>query len=102
MTIDKVNPAAAAGAYANIQRVAQSGGVSAGTPSFGDVLKNFATDAVETLHKSEKVSAAAVTGKADLVDVVTATDNAEMTLSTMKAFRDRVLSAYQEIMRTQM
>ncbi len=29
MPIDKVNPAAAAGAYANIQKVAQSGGVSA-------------------------------------------------------------------------
>lgn len=102
MPIDKINPAAAAGAYASTQKVAQTGGLSAGTPSFGDVMKDLITEGIGTLHSSEKVSAAAVTGKADLVDVVMATDTAETTLNTMKAIRDRALNAYQEIMRTQM
>jgi flagellar hook-basal body complex protein FliE len=33
------------------------------------------------------------------MDVVTAVSNAEMTLQTVVAVRDRVLNAYQEIMR---
>jgi flagellar hook-basal body complex protein FliE len=45
------------------------------------------------------MSAKAVTGEADIVDVVQAVGNAEITLQTVVAVRDRVISAYQEIMR---
>jgi flagellar hook-basal body complex protein FliE len=45
------------------------------------------------------MSAKAVTGEADLTDVVTAVTNAELTLQTVVSVRDRLISAYQEIMR---
>ena len=45
------------------------------------------------------MSAQAAIGKADLTDVVTAVTNAEMTLQTVTAVRDKVVSAYQEILR---
>ena len=40
-----------------------------------------------------------VTGEADLRQVVTAVTNAEVTLQTAIAIRDRVIEAYQDIMR---
>jgi flagellar hook-basal body complex protein FliE len=42
---------------------------------------------------------ASAAGKAELVDVVTAVANAETTLETVISLRDRVITAYQEIMR---
>ena len=42
----------------------------------------------------------AVAKKADVVDVVTAVANAELTLETVMNIRDRVMSAYQEIIKT--
>jgi flagellar hook-basal body complex protein FliE len=41
----------------------------------------------------------AIAGKADLTEVVTAVTNAEITLKTVLAIRDRVIQAYQEIAR---
>jgi flagellar hook-basal body complex protein FliE len=51
------------------------------------------------MHKSEQVSAAAVVGKADLTEVITAVTNAELTLQTATTVRDKVVQAYQEILR---
>ena len=45
------------------------------------------------------MTAKAVAGEADILEVVSAVSNAEMTLQTVVAVRDRVLGAYQEIMR---
>ena len=45
------------------------------------------------------MSAMAVTGEADITDVVQAVTSAELTLQTVVAVRDRMISAYQEIMR---
>ncbi len=102
MTIDKVNPATAANAYANIQKTALSTGADGADqttgPSFEDLVKKSATETIDTLKGSEKASASAVTGKADLIDVIQATTNADLTLQTVVAARDRMLSAYQTIM----
>ena len=38
-------------------------------------------------------------GKADIVDVVTAISETEMALETLVSVRDKVISAYEEIMR---
>ncbi len=40
-----------------------------------------------------------VNGKGDMVDVVTAISQTELAMDTMVAVRDRVISAYEEIMR---
>jgi len=73
-----------------------SGGPNA---SFGEMLGNMFDTAVEASRKSEAVSAQSIQGKADLIDVVTAVNSAEMAVETLVAVRDRVVSAYQEILR---
>ena len=102
MTIDKVNPATAANAYANIQKTALSSGVDGGDQtggaSFEDMVRKSVTETVDTLKGEEKASASAITGKGDLIDVIQATTNADMKLQTIVAARDRMLSAYQTIM----
>ena len=50
-------------------------------------------------RQSETVSIQAVANQADLNEIVTAVNNAEMTLQTVIAVRDKVIQAYQEIMR---
>lgn len=67
--------------------------------SFGEMLGNIFETAVEASRKSEAVTAQSIQGKADLIDVVTAVNNAEMAVETLVAVRDRVVSAYQEILR---
>jgi flagellar hook-basal body complex protein FliE len=94
------NPAAAAGAYANTAKAVQIPGIEAAKgESFADAMKGVAVEAVESLRGGEKASANAILGTANLNDVVQAVTAAELTLQTVVAVRDRMLSAYQEIMR---
>ena len=48
---------------------------------------------------SEKETMAAVDKESDLVDIVSAVANAEVTLDTVVTIRDRVIQAHQEIIR---
>lgn len=66
---------------------------------FGEMLGEALQGAVDASKASEVTSVKAVAGKADVTDVVTAVTNAEMALDTVVAVRDRVISAYQEIIR---
>lgn len=95
--------AKAAAAYA---RNAQTSGGQGLAPRTTDPGKNFAemvseslNAAVETGRQAEVISARAVAGKAELTDLVTAVSNAEVTLQTVVAIRDKVVAAYQEIAR---
>lgn len=92
-------------AYAAAGRVATSDGTPSGNSSgsgFGEVLEKVARETVGTLRKSENLSALAVTGKADMTEVVQAVNNAEMTLQTVTAVRDKIVNAYQEILKMPM
>ena len=51
------------------------------------------------LRAGEAKAVEALTGQASLQDVVEAVTEAELSLQKMTAVRDRVISAYQEIMR---
>lgn len=101
MPVDKINPFSAAGAYANTQKGVQGIGVAGGDAkgTFGDFVVNAARDSAATMRQGEKMQADAILGKADLTDVVQAVTNAELTLQTVVALRDKMLTAYQEIMR---
>lgn len=66
---------------------------------FGQLVEGLVTHAVEATRQSEALSRQAVTGKAELVDVVTAVNTAETALETVVAVRDRVVAAYQDLMR---
>jgi flagellar hook-basal body complex protein FliE len=88
-------------AYAKTAAAGTSPGVAAkdAGPSFAKFVKDATATGIEQLHKSEQVSAAAVVGKADLTEVITAVTNAELTLQTATSGRDKVVQAYQEILR---
>jgi flagellar hook-basal body complex protein FliE len=68
---------------------------------FGAMVEDLVTSTVGAMHSAEAATANQVAGKGDLIDVVTAIGAAETALDTMVAVRDRVVSAYQDIMRMQ-
>ena len=73
--------------------VAPSGG------GFADILKSAMTDAMKASKNAETQMANQVQGKAQLVDVVTAVSETEVAIQTMVSVRDKVIAAYEEIMR---
>ena len=75
-----------------------SGGEVAGT-DFGAILKDPIADTVDSVKSAETVSIKAVANEANITDVVTAVANAEMALESVVAVRDRVVQAYQDILR---
>ncbi len=100
-------PLAAAGAYANIARLAADpsalAGAALGQPksdvSFTSVLKDAMQSVHDTGHKSDVQSQAMVNGKANMVDVVTSVAETEVAINAVVAVRDKVIAAYEEIMR---
>ena len=76
-------------------------GASAGAGGFGDMVENLVGNAAGSMRAAESASAKQVAGKGDLIDVVTAMGAAETALDTVVAVRDRVVSAYSDIMRMQ-
>lgn len=68
--------------------------------SFGAIV-DMVSGTASAMRTAEAASARQVAGTGDLVDVVTAIGAAETALETMVAVRDRVVSAYQDIMRMQ-
>nr|WP_235067593.1 flagellar hook-basal body complex protein FliE [Micavibrio aeruginosavorus] len=95
------SPAMAANAYANMAKTASGAGVAAedGAVSFGSMIEKAATESIATMKNAETVQAQAIIGKAGLADVVEAVTAAELTLQSVVAVRDRMINAYQEIMR---
>lgn len=85
---------AAAGAV-----TAEPAAAAAGQPTFATWLRQAAEDAVSQQQATEQQARQAVAGGADLTQVVTAVSEAELTLQTVIAIRDRVIEAYKDIMR---
>jgi flagellar hook-basal body complex protein FliE len=90
-----VSPAAAAGAYARVDRA----GAPDAEASFGSALRNALEGAVRDGQAAEDKALQAITGTGSLTEVVTALAQAELTLQTATAVRDRVIQAYQDIIR---
>jgi len=98
--VDKINPAIAANIYQNNARAADfAGPKNNNNPAFKDLMEVALVDSIKTMEKGEQASARAVTGEATLPEVVQAVTAAELTLQTVVSVRDRLISAYQEIMR---
>lgn len=91
-----VGPGAAIAAY----RAVQSDGAAAAEPAgFGATLQRALEGAVEVGHAADAASTQALTGQGSISDVVLAVSRAELTLQTAVAVRDRVVAAYQDVMR---
>ncbi|MCA1403814.1 flagellar hook-basal body complex protein FliE [Ensifer sp. IC3342] len=69
--------------------------------SFAEVLGNMTTDAIRSMKSAEGASLQAVRGEANTREVIDAVMNAEQSLQTALAIRDKVVSAYLEIARMQ-
>ena len=111
------SPIAAARAYASLARITDPnagasgalggalGGINGGKPSgpdFSSVLKEAVGSVVEAGRKSDVQSQGlAAGGKANLIDVATAVAETEVAIETMVSVRDKVIQAYEEIMRMQ-
>ncbi len=93
----------AAAAYG--QAIGQGGGAAgkiakdSGGASFGDVLKGMVGEVSDVAKQSEQASIAGLNKNMELTDVVSAVTNAEMVIDTVVAVRDKVINAYQEILR---
>jgi flagellar hook-basal body complex protein FliE len=92
----RLNPAIAAYTQA-LQRPPADD--AAATPSFGALLEQTLSQAVDAGHKGEAIATAAVSNQTSLQEVVEAVNAAELTLQTVVAVRDRMIAAYQEILR---
>jgi flagellar hook-basal body complex protein FliE len=66
---------------------------------FGAMVKSAMNDTLHQTRNAETKMAQQASGKAEMIDVVTAISSAEASLNTVIAVRDQVISAYQEIMR---
>lgn len=99
-----LNAATAYGSMARLANRGQTGqsptaGASSAVPDFGQVLRDQVQGVVDQGKAAEAKQAGLMAGKADLVDVVTAVSETEVALDTLVSVRDKVISAYEEIMR---
>lgn len=72
---------------------------SVGQGGFADLVKDAVQEALTIGINGEQVTAKAVENSTDLNQVVTAVAEADLTLQTVVAVRDRVIEAYKDIVR---
>ncbi len=96
-------PSIAANAYASAARAFDpSGAASKGgsnDQSFATLLKDTLDGVATAGRKSDAQAMAMASGKANIVDVVTAVAETEVAVSTMVSVRDKVIQAYEDIMK---
>jgi len=98
--------AAAANAYAALAKLREpSGGLgrpgdaSEGGLNFGSVLKDVIQSVTEIGRKSDVQAQATAMGKANMIDVVTAVAESETAVQALVSVRDKVIAAYEEILK---
>jgi flagellar hook-basal body complex protein FliE len=93
-------PSIAASAYAALQKAAQNPTkTNTQNNGFGQMLQNVLGDITTKGNQMDAKALAAANGKGDLVDVVTAVAETEVAVETLVSVRDRMIQAYEEIMR---
>ena len=97
-------PGIAANAYATLAKLTESIGKSAGEsaaagPNFGELVKEAVGALSRATHNSDTQTQAAASGKSNIVDVVTAVAESEVAIDTLVSVRDKVIAAYEEIMK---
>jgi len=66
---------------------------------FTDYLRSSMGDVRETLRTAEDVTEAGIRGEAGVQEVAAAVNTARLTLETVTTVRNRLIDAYQEVMR---
>lgn len=101
------NALSAANSYAAIARLAQQqqnkpadqGATNTLVGDFASMVSSGVNDVVAQGKVADTQTMNLANGKANMVDVVTAVAETEVALETMVTLRDRVISAYEEILR---
>lgn len=93
MPIITVTPSTAANAYKSVDSGTATGA------DFGGVLQRAIQGTVDANQQAEALSAQAISGGGNLTEVVAAVSKAELALQTVTTIRDRVVQAYQDIMK---
>jgi flagellar hook-basal body complex protein FliE len=73
--------------------------MQAGAGDFGALLSRAINGAITTGEQADTQAMQAIAGGGDLTSVVTAVSRAQLSLQTTVAIRDRVLQAYQDIIK---
>ena len=95
----------AASAYANVARLAADPSAALGKPGaeatgdFSAMLKEAIGAVSEAGKNSDNQTRAMANGKSNMVDVVTAVSETEVAIDAVIAVRDKVISAYEDIMK---
>jgi flagellar hook-basal body complex protein FliE len=100
-------PAIAANAYAALARlreqtasIADGPGAAQGSgPNFSTILKDVVDAVSTTAAKSDAQAHAVAAGNANMVDVVTAVAETETTFQTLVSVRDKVIAAYEDVLK---
>jgi flagellar hook-basal body complex protein FliE len=92
-------------AYGNAANLLNDSAKTQGVPTgngggdFASMLSQSVQGVVDTGNNADQLSMDMLNGKANVVDMVTAVAETELAIETMVTVRDRVISAYEEIMR---
>lgn len=68
-------------------------------PNFGQMVESIVNKTVTDVNKAEKLTAKSVTGEVSTEDLAIAVANAELSLKTLMSIRDKIVTAYQDILR---
>ena len=101
--------AAAANAYAALSRLGTDtanianglGTAQSSGPNFSSVLKNVIDSVSQAAAHSDAQAQTVAAGKANMVDVVTAVAETETAVQTLVSVRDKVIAAYEDILKMQ-
>ncbi|ACI97644.1 flagellar hook-basal body complex protein FliE [Rhodospirillum centenum] len=94
-----VAKAYAAGKVAGIAGPALDTATAPERGSFAGFVETAVKSAIKTVRTGEEMSAAGLQGKASAQEVVQAVMSAEMTVQAVVTVRDKLVSAYLDIMR---
>ncbi len=101
-----INAANAASAYLQSAGRGLGPGLDAPTNSgrgeFAELVKGALGDAAQVMKHGEEMSLKAAFGEAQMTDVIAAVSAAEVTLQTVVSVRDKLIEAYQMILRMPM
>lgn len=99
------SPTSAAQAYASLARLTDPAGIAKGGAdaaaggSFGALLKDVVGAIGQAGQKADTQAQALAAGKTNIVDVVTAVAESEVAIDAVVAVRDKVIQAYEDIMK---
>jgi flagellar hook-basal body complex protein FliE len=99
-------PVAAANAYAALARLGDHAQMLGGDrtaptagPDFSAILKDVVSSVTAAGRKSDAQAQAVATGKANMIDVVTAVAESETAIQALVSVRDKVIAAYEDILK---